>query len=59
MLESESITATGSGLDRRSQPRRDEALSPGADRKWQEAGLGARVVVDGIHHSVGADIKKS
>ena len=24
-------------------------------RKWQEAGLGARVVVDGCHHSGGAD----
>ena len=32
-----------------------EALSPGADRKWQQAGLGARVVVDGCHHSGGAD----
>ena len=26
--------------DRRSRPRKDEALSPGADRKWQEVGLG-------------------
>ena len=32
--------------------RRDEALSPGAYRKWQEAGLGTRVDVDGCHHSL-------
>ena len=41
----------GKRLDRRSRPRRDEALPPGADRKWQEA----RVVVDECHHSGGAD----
>ena len=34
----------GKRLDCRSRPRRDEELSPGADRKWQEAGFGARVV---------------
>ena len=45
----------GKRLDCRSRPRRDEALSPGADRKWQEAGFGARVVVNGCHHSGGAD----
>ena len=38
-------------LERRSRHRRDEALSPGAGRKWQEAGFGARVAVDGCHHS--------
>ena len=42
-------------LDRRSRPRKDKALPPDADRKWQEAGLGARVVVDGCHHSGGGD----
>ena len=36
----------GKRLDCLSRRRKDEALSPGADRKWQEAGLGARVVVD-------------
>ena len=45
----------GKRLDCRSRPRRDEALSPGVDRKWQEDGFGVRVVADGCHHSGGAD----
>ena len=34
----------GKRLDHCSRPRRDEALPPGADRKWQEAGLGTRII---------------
>ena len=49
------ILAEANDWTARSQARRDEALPPGADRKWQEVGFGARVVVDGCHHSGGAD----
>ena len=42
-------------MDRRLRRRRDEALHPGAVRKWQEARRGARVAVDGCRRSDGAD----
>ena len=45
----------GKWLDRRSRHRRDEALPSTAHRKWQEAGHGACITVDGCHHSGGAD----
>ena len=51
----EKHSCRGKRLDRRSRHRRDEALPLGAGRKWQEAGHGAHIAVDGCHHSDGAD----